>query len=571
MFDRFHVFLWGEKKPLSGIKAAQAWWAAQSTVDAATQLQAINEVVAEYLAANQELHPETLQSLFWLDDMAQPAVDAVRSQYISNPRMPRETRQKLWQTSYDFADTLHGVYSRFAKQENRDRQSGERRFDMPRVIARSLRYLAVQAKWHYFRFEKTPANLWILAHQHYRLAEIGGFDRHSFPLYSELSGEASSCADEYIRMLMLSTISGNNLTVPQINLIDRWLIGWSGCVQLARKYQEGLHHYYVSLKAGCGPEKVGSPGDGKSCRYWGMTELSDKVRQTLQQLESGATPKSLDLGAEGRASAAIELLKHLATHWDAAIHNSQAPRAERQKVHKAAGVIHGFERICSHVRQDNNRYRKSNPGEDKLQVDYDDLIDMRLYGFVSSRTRDKHALQSAVSGAQPEHDWQTWEIDNESVSGLGAVLSYGDNEWVRPGVLVGMQLEGKDHWQVGILRRLNRIDNDRVYAGLQILAAMPVAVTMHCEELDRIGSMTVTEPGSWRGIDSPDLRMAIYLPHKVEGSNVNTLVMRAADYSAGRVYQVKAQDKVFSVSLGRVLETGVDWTWVAVNVLRAGT
>ena len=63
MFDRFHVFLWGEKKPLSGIKAAQAWWAAQSTVDAATQLQAINEVVAEYLAVNQELDDETLLKL----------------------------------------------------------------------------------------------------------------------------------------------------------------------------------------------------------------------------------------------------------------------------------------------------------------------------------------------------------------------------------------------------------------------------------------------------------------------------------------------------------------------------
>lgn len=570
MFDRFHAFFRGEKNPLSSIKAAQAWWAAQSTADAATQLQTINEVVAEYLAEDQELRPETLQSLFWLDDMAQPAIEAVRIQYISNPRMPRETRQKLWQTSYDFADALHGAYSRFAKLESRDKQLGEPRFDMPRVIARCLRYIAAQAKWHYFRFEKAPARLWILAHQHYRLAEISGFDSHSFPLYPELSEEASSCAGEYIRMLVLATVSGNNLTVPQINLIDRWLIAWSRCVQLARKYREGLHHYYVSLQDGCGPEKVGSPSDGKVCRYWGVTALIDRIGQTLQQLENGAAPKSFDLGRDGRAFAAIELLKLLAAHWDAAIHNSQTPRAERQKVNKAAGVIHGLDRICSHVRQDNDRHRKNGAGDDKVQVDYDDLIDMRLYGFVSDRTRDKHARQCVASG-HPAHDWQTWEIDNESASGLGAVLSYTDNEWVRPGILVGVQLDAKDNWQVGILRRLSRIDHDRVYTGLQILTAMPVAVTMHCEEQDRVRSMAVTELGSWGGIDPPDLRMAIYLPHKIEGSNVNTLIMRAADYGAGRIYQVKAHDKVFSVSLGRVLETGVDWIWVAVNVLRTGS
>jgi hypothetical protein len=44
--------------------------------------------------------------------------------------------------------------------------------------------------------------------------------------------------------------------------------------------------------------------------------------------------------------------------------------------------------------------------------------------------------------------------------------------------------------------------------------------------------------------------------------------MHSADYGLDKIYQVNARDKKFAVSLGSVLEKGVDWSWVTVNVLR---
>jgi len=163
--------------------------------------------------------------------------------------------------------------------------------------------------------------------------------------------------------------------------------------------------------------------------------------------------------------------------------------------------------------------------------------------------------------------WQTWIVDNESVSGLGTVLNSNTNEWVKPGRLIGVRFDEKDNWRVGVVRRLNRLNHDELFAGIQILANTPVTVTMRSDELDRMEGITVTDPGFHGGIDLPNVKMALYLPHKVEGANINSLIMRAADYSPNRVCRVQARDKVFSVSLGVVLEKGVDWTWVTVNVL----
>lgn len=568
MFDRLSSLFVRQKTPFVTVKVAHSWWKPLDEADPATQLQKVSEALGEFLAAERPPSHDVLLSLLWMDNTIQPAFESICFQYTSNPRMPKETEQKLWKVICSFSQSMIDAYARCVQVGGQDNSNNAFEAEMPQVLARSLRYIATQAKWHYFRFEKAPAKLWIAAHQYYRLAEIEGFDSNPFPLYPSLSTDVTSCADEYIQLLMLATVSSNNLTVIQLNWIDLWLEQWSKLMQIGRKYQEDRHHYCTSLQEKSGPQKIGPEADGETYRYWGISELVSRVQETLSRLESGSTPKSLGLGEGCHSAGAIELLKHLDVFWTMSMRNCQFQRTVRQDVSKAASVIHGLDVICGHVRNDNDRFRNENgASEEKARVDFDEVMDMRLYGFVSNRTRTKQTLNPyAVQSKQ--HDWQTWAINNESASGLGAVLTYSTNEWVRPGVLVGVRVKDKDNWQIGVLRRLNRMDEDEVYAGVQILTAMPVTVSMHSDDLDRIENITVSELGFSGGIDLPNVRTAIYLPHKIEGTNINTLIMRAADYSHGRVYQVQARDKIFSVSLANVLEKGVDWTWVAVNVLR---
>ena len=505
----------------------------------------------------------------WLDNVAQPAFEAICFQYVSNPRMPKEIEQRLWITICSFCQCMLDAYGYFIRASGQENSNNTYDADMHQLLARSLRYISIQIKWHYFRFEDAPSKLWLTSNQYYRLSEIHGFDSNPFTLYPSVSQHVTSCADEFIQMLVLATISNNNLTAIQLNWVDQWLEDWSKLLQLSRKYQKDIHHYYVVLQETTGPKKIGLfAGDGENNRYWGVSELVSKIRDIQSRIEKGSSPKDLGLGQECSSIAAIELLKHMNQFWTTGMRNTLIQRAERLKVEKITHVLRGLDAICAHVKADNDHHHSSNNSMDTAsRADFDEVLDMRLYGFISERTKNKSA-QNLHSIQHKEPDWQIWSIDNESIGGLGTIFNYKNSDWVRPGLLVGVQINGIGNWQIGVLRRLNKINTHDVYAGIQILATTPVTVNMHSAELDTMDNITVSELGATGNIELPAIRVALYLPHRVGEFNVNTLIMRAADYSHKRVYQIRAQDKVFSVRLESVLEKGIDWTWVAVNVLR---
>ncbi|SFN12120.1 hypothetical protein SAMN05660284_00577 [Formivibrio citricus] len=569
MLNRLASLFSHHKTPFVNVRVAQAWWKPLNEADAATQLQKVSDAIASMLSTGRmSVTSEVLQSLLWIDNAVQPAFESVCFQYISNPRMPKETEQKLWKEICGFARAMSEAYQAFIQQGGDEKSRAVFGADMPLAIARNLRYLAIKAKWNYFRFEKAPAKLWTEANQIYRLAEIDGVDCNPFPLYPSLSTELSSCADEYLQMLMLATVASNNLSVSQINWVDRWLDSWSKLLQLSRKSQKDVHHYCVCLQDASGPQKVIPAEEGETYRCWGISELVSKVQEILSRLEAGATPKSLGLGEGCNTAGTIELLKHLEVFWTMSMRNCLVQRPERRKVSKAACVIHGLDRLCVHVKEDNERhYREKGSVDVKDRVDYDEVMDMRLYGFVSNRTQQKLSMNPYTVQVK-QHNWQTWAIDNESVSGLGAILVYSENEWVRPGVLLGVREDEGKNWHVGVLRRLNRMSDDEIYAGIQILTNTPVTVSMHSDDLDRIESISVAEVGFHGHYDALNVRTGIYLPHKIGDGSVNTLIMHSADYSHGRIYRVRAREKAFTVSLGSVLEKGIDWTWVLVNVLK---
>ncbi|GAA5785472.1 hypothetical protein GCM10007860_04080 [Chitiniphilus shinanonensis] len=558
-----------EKSPLSSPKVAVAWCRRIETLDPQTQLDKVGEAVAKYLEHPAKPDFESLQALVLVDNMVQPAFEAIRFQYVSNPRMAKDMEQRLWRDIVGFSQHMIESYQRFIEHEGDEvyRTAGFSEH-MPLVLARSLHYIALEAKWHYFRFEKVPGKLWTLAHRFYRLSEIEGFDSNPFALYPVRDKVVSSCADEYIQLLMLATLSANNLSVRQLDWVDQWLDNWSKLVQINRRHQEDRDHFCVNLQEPQGPQKIQPESTGEPYRYWGLFDLLHEVQEVIKRLESGVAPADLGLGSDCRAPSCLELLKHLDTFWTMSIRNAQIQRSERYDVKKAADVVHGLDVICQQVRADNEKHSRQ-PTETRTQVDYDELMDMRLYGFVSARTRSK--LQQTPTGTigAPRVEYQSWLIENESKGGFGAVLRYSENDWVRPGRLLGVRLGDGQNWQVGVVRRLARRGNDEIYTGIQVLSATPVAVSIQqANGGARNEPMVVTELSDL-GAELPAQKLALYLPYRgQDGGNMNTLILYGADYASDRLYRVQARDRSFTVSLGSVLEKGVDWIWVALQVIK---
>ncbi|MBE9609807.1 hypothetical protein [Chitinilyticum piscinae] len=572
MLDRLSSLFAKEKTPLASLKALHPWLKKIELLDPSSRCGKVHDVVSDFLVTSGATSKDALDALMELDDFAQEAYEALCYQYISNPRMPKELEQKLWKEIVHYARDMAEIYQRFIQADFGEALSAQLEPVMPVIWARSLHYLGIEAKWHYFRFEKAPTKLWTLAHQLYRLSEISGADSNPFKLYQTTSVHVTSCADEYLQLLLLNSVANNNLTVRQLHTVDLWLEQWSKLLQLARKYQADVHHLCVNLQDPSGLQKISATEGVETLRYLSLHELTHGVAEIIQKLEAGTSPASLGLGPDARGPGTLELLKHLEVFWTMHMRNSQIQRSERVKVSKSADVLYGLDKVCRHVRADNEKYSRQ-PAETKSQVDYDEIMDMRLYGFVSTRTRNRPASGMAAAAAPQTlqsklPEWSTWLVENESDGGFGAHLRLSECEWIRPGLLLGVRFDTDANWQIGIVRRLQRTSDDEVYAGVQRLSSTPVAVSLYSDTLDRLEHITVDEIGYTGHIDLKNVRTAMYIPHQIDGANVNTLLMHSADYAAERIYKVQARDKVFSVSLGSLLEKGTDWIWVSVNVLR---
>ncbi|MDW5415901.1 hypothetical protein R6242_04850 [Iodobacter sp. CM08] len=554
-----------DKSPFASVKAATSWCKRLQEIDTQSQQLKIHQAVAAFINEQRVASLESLHVLLLLDDAAQLSYEAVCYQYISNPRMSKDIEIKLWKQITQFAADMVVIYQCFVQAEVDGGKKAELALLMPKVLARSLHYLSIQAKWHYFKFEKVPPKLWILSHQLYRLSEIEGCDSNPFPLYNLHGKEVTSCADEYIQMLMLGSLSSNNLSVRQIDWVDQWLNQWSKLIQLSRKFQEGRYHFCVNLQAPEGAQKIQPDCEGEPFRYWGLHDLMQEVTDLLRRLETGSLPRDIGMGKDCPAPLALELLKHLDMFWSLSIRNSVVQRSERKKVAKIADIISGLDCIVGHVRLDNDKFMRKSATDERGHVDYDEIMDMRLYGFVSTRTKEKVSPAKQIENKQ--NDWFVWSIENESAGGYGAVVQFSENEWVRPGLLLANRLGRNENWQLGVIRRLNRLADDEVYVGIQSLAVAPVAVNLYMEKEERKERISLAEESTFGVSDLPNVRTALYLPHQVDAKNVNTLILHSADYGGNKIYRVQARERIFMVRLGSVIEKGIDWIWVTVFVL----
>ena len=567
LFESLSGIVKRDADPLADPKSALAWMRElKQTQDITGQLDAVRALLAT-METRFEPGLDCLRALFVIDEQIQPTYELVKQQYIQNPRAGKAIEERLWDTIIGVARCMLNAYHPFVRLEN-PRPEEEAGFHQASALlfARTLRYVGIQVKWHFFRFQAPSSMLWSTINQLYRLAEVSGVDSDPFPLYPGIDGHPTSCADEFIRIQMLATLNNGNFNLRQFDWADRWLANWSRYIQVERKYRDGVHQFCINLAEPTGPAKIHDAVDGEMMRFWGVTELLAEMNRIMRQLEAGDSPARLSLGDDARMPACLDFLRQLEILWSRE-RSQQAHRSERTRVSKLVQVASGLTLIFSAVRIDDERALAR--ASARHAPDTDEVMDMKLYGYVTDRTKQKLAAMQSRNHAYVSKaktiDYDDWVIENESEGGFGAVLPVEGHDWVRLGVLLALRNDENGNWMIAVVRRLNRLNPQQLYAGVQILTSTPVAVSMKSLEPER-GAIPAIE-----GIDTVGLvvpKSGLYVPYISGTSRANSLMMHAADYSLGRLYQVVARDKSFVVRLGETLEKGPDWIWVLVELVR---
>ncbi|TCV85338.1 hypothetical protein [Sulfurirhabdus autotrophica] len=557
--------------PLSSLKALTNWINNELPMgDMYTAHEKITQCIVELNNKTDPFSKDRLQMLMQLDEQGVELQESLCQQYLQNPRMSRVIESRLWNSIHAYYwETTRG-YHAFIMDYVGNPSGSKIKSLLPKITARAINYFGMTFKWNYFRYEQLEPKMWKRLHNLYHFAEYEEFDHEPIKLY-DVTGKSATCTDLYVQALMLNNLNTGSLFPKQIDMVSMWLEEWSSSMTLKKVYDPAQHVFCVDLSTDRGGKRIRKMQNNDMQRYWGTHDLVCRIERVKTKLLKGDAPARLGLGEACRLPGCLEFLDDLMRHWAPTVTRVNRLHA-RTTVVKMIEVVHEVEDIFGQVRVDNElallSKKPTDTDIDKGALSYDEMVDVRLYGFVTKRTQAKLGAAGSPLDQQQVAHHERWVMENESEGGYGATLNVMGNDWIRLDKLVGLKPERSGQWQIGVVRRLSKPAAGQLYVGIEVLVKLPIVVTLHAKQLYSTGYAV-------DGVDAADMLLPIagvYVPKDDENHFPNSLVVDPSEYAPDRVLELAAGKKRYMIRLTDVLEKGDDWLRVAfVIVVKAKT
>lgn len=552
---KLDIFSFASRKPshpLDSVKQIQDWYAPLARETGAAAHARVCELLSQFNEHGEGYSPDVLAAVLELDRLIVVHHQQLCEQYLLNTRMPKALEAQLRTQILGYGRQILAAYQRFVSFDPDDAAAHQVRQALPLVIARMVHYLSEFALWQYYRHFQPDEQFWRNVNQLFAYAEKYRIDTVPLQLFD--GGRTTTIQDLYLALLMVSTLTSGNLSIRQIRFAYQLTLLVSNSMSLGRDVTDSAS-FMVNLAVGAPPARVRELPARGAVRVWNTAELVDRLTTWVSVFESGAVPSELKPIMAAGVDAG--LLRYLCREWAERPHlyeRAQRVRvaSERLEVAQRLPVLHKLVRDQEERARDESR-RAGGP-EDGFDV----AEEVRIYGFVTSRRRER---QQAPLQQQKEQ-FPFWDVDNKSETGLGLSLPAQGNDWVALGTLLGFRQPGEREWSLGVVRRLQRTGQDKLYLGVHILTNRPVAAALRQEEGRSVDPSTPPEMVWNQG------EIALFVPLLRDGRKLNTVLISIATYSMGKQLQMLARGKSFLVSLGRVIEKGTEWCQVEIELIK---
>ncbi|HWR77905.1 MAG TPA: hypothetical protein VN283_11955 [Thiobacillus sp.] len=533
--------------PLADIKSATRWVENLPIGDAFKCQQAIFNALKRFNENSTQYTKDRLAIFMLLDEKSRDLQDTLVRQYLRNPRMSRPLESQLWHAVYSLYWEVARGYHTFVLHLAREAGKNQHGSQIPLITLRAIRTFGQLLKWRAIRYLPAGEKLWLRLHNLYRIAESEGFYRQPQRAYAEDASECN-CETAYLHILMLNLANSGTLYPKQLDLLDRWLCGWHGMLQLDIDPNPDVHNFSVDLSADHGPRRVRKPDTDKPLRFWTTAALLQKLQEIQTALQQGQTPAQLGL-TDARTAESLGLLEYLQRQWSALATREQR-RAPRESSKRLVDVTHGLNSIVSQIKAADIPASVSPYG---TGLNYNEADDVQVYGFITDRTRER-VSHLRVPAILDSPDVERWVMQDESECGYGAIVESRDKDWLRVGALIGIKSHNASVWQIGVVRRLSRVNNESSSVGIETLADMPTLAMLY----------DTTTPGhTASGFDNSGAS----LPHACLwlAGDPNSVMMDPIHFKTGKVFQVHGMPERKFIALGNPIEHSEGWIRVIVE------
>jgi hypothetical protein len=541
--------------PLTSGRSVAAWLKQLPALDVIGRQQHVMRAFEAMRQSRKAVDLGRVQAVEFLDSALGADRRQLIKQFVENHENAGKLADRLWQAAYELTQGFLGAYQ--SGLEEAVRQSGNARWKaaLPLLFARLLHYYGTDAKLRVFRFERWIPAKWMDLHRTYLRSTELGVDRTAAVLGSAAPNSlAWTPEQEYVNVLLIHLLNSGNLSPSQIDWAGSQLRAWSRKLTLDA-ISRSPDGFVVDL-AGRGGlvRRAGSDG-GATLRYLDTTPLAESLERAVDAL------RSAEAGDQGTAATVnqqrVSILEKLRPAIAPGM-TAELRRDPRTSCQVSARVRVGLARICRELASRDTADGPDGTGEH---------IEVYALPGVARTRRSLPDEQDSLAMSLSAFSDPMWQVKDRSLAGLRIAASGGIGQSLALGVLVAVRQSDVSGWVLGVVRRLNKLSNEEVEAGVSIIAERVVPVTLHAKRGPGEGTGFVVN-----GIDMSTVGArfdALYLPPPSRPDkplSVKTLIVPTSEYADGRQLVLATGQSVYTLALRALVEQRSDWSWVAVQI-----
>lgn len=492
-----------------------------------------------------------LKALLLIDARCRTHVHALEQQYINVQKLRPELDARMWDAAYAWYRYMVRGYQAFISDhvEHPDQSRFPHNY-LPLVVTRAFHNYANIARWRYMRYLGMPDGGWLSLHRLYLLAEREGFSGKLLKIYEDQP--EITVGERYVEALMLDTLNRTNMSKIQIQAVSEWLSYWSKASSVSKNLDAERFVFFAELQEDRAARRIRNFKPTPTCRYWETDRMVVSVDRARKVLEQGKTLAEAGLPGQYKPGECIPVLNQLFAEWSRTDYQRQRRREERRKVTSTATVANGLANVWQQVKdvaQSVSQHRRG-----YVPVDGKSLED-RLAAHSIAPTSNGPII--AFAGASGER----WMINDESISGFGALVSAEVADWAKLGRLVALVSEdNREEVAVGVIRSIKLREHNQRQIGIEVITRHGSSIQL-TGQTATAGAMTPGNASLDAKLTNPGIAtlLAVAIPADDVRGIGPSMLLSNAEYHPHGLYEVTRGLQRHSVHFGTTLEQKDDW------------
>lgn len=544
--------------PLSSPKLVAAWLRDLPALDVLGRQQAVMRAFEAMRQARQPVDLPRVHAIELLDGALGADRRQLIKQYVENVDSSARLSDQLWKAVFDLTQGYLYAYQQALEEALKQKGNPRWKPKVPILFARLIHYYGTDAKLRVSRFERWIPARWMDLHRAYLRASELGIER--VPTVLGAGGPNTTqwtIEQEYLFVLLIHQLNTGNLSPGELDWASAQLRAWSRRLALDA-VPRSMEGFFVDLAGKNGMVRRTGQDSGSMLRYLDTTPMSEQLERAVAALRQAQDTDAGPAAAINQQRVAV--LEKVRPAVAPNLH-ADLRRDPRIACTVAARVRVGLSRI---VQQLIAKDLSDGAAEHSATTEH-----IEVFAVADApRARRQADEQDSLAMSLSQFSDPMWQVRDRSVAGLRIAASGGIGQSLMLGALVAVRQSDVSDWVLGVVRRLNKLTNDEVEAGVSIIAERMVAVELNArrEAKDDMGFVV-------NGIEVSTVGArfdGIYLPPPSRPDKplaVKTLIVPTQEYSEDRQLLLTTGRSVYTMVLRQLIEQRADWTWAAVQII----